>query len=188
MENTGQPDARWLGKVHRSQSREGLVGRSGGELLSTAGTPQEGFNQGMQQREDSAYWEQNRRRKPSSGVPWPHHDCCPFPGGREPRPLLETTRTEPGPTPTEPASLSHYPHAPNSDSHNKTVNSRCTWAKIMQTACDIKNLRSIYFQYRGCRNVAALFKELFGVSGCLSELLFPVAEAGVGDRYMQLGS
>ena len=59
----------------------------------------------------------------------------------------------------------------------------------MQTACDIKNLRSIYFQYRGCRDVAAaLFKELFGVNGCLSELLLPVAEAGMGDRYMQLGS
>lgn len=81
MENTVQPDARWLGKVHRSQSREGLVGRSGGELLSTAGTPQEGFDQGMQQREDSAYWEQNGLRKPSSGAPWPHHDFCPFPGG-----------------------------------------------------------------------------------------------------------
>ena len=100
----------------------------------------------------------------------------------------QTTKTEhPAPHPLGPP-VSHYPHAPNSDSHNKTVNSWCTWATIIQTACDIKNLRSIYFQYRGCRNVAALFKELFGVCGCLSELLLPVAEAGLGDRYMQLGS
>ena len=70
-----------VGQGPQEQSREGLVGRPGGELLSTAGTPQEAFNQGMQQREDSAYWERNGLRKPSSGVPWPHHDSCPFPGG-----------------------------------------------------------------------------------------------------------
>ena len=70
------------------------MGRPGGELLSTAGTPPEGFDQGMQRREGSAYWERDGLRKPSSGVPWPHHDSR-RPPGLSTRPHTHWVRQSP---------------------------------------------------------------------------------------------
>lgn len=92
--------------------------------LSTGGDSTGGFNQGTRQGEDSAYWEQNGLREAQLRRSLAHHDCCPFPGvmrtQASPTDHWPSTRA---PHPLSPPVSSHYPHTPNSDSHNKAVNS-----------------------------------------------------------------
>lgn len=85
LASTDQPGGRWVGEVHRSQIREGLMSRSGSGLSSTGGDTARGVQPGARHRIRTLAAVSG---KPSLVAGRLHHDDCPFFGGSgEPRSL-----------------------------------------------------------------------------------------------------